>query len=118
MTPLYAQVPEQMAGDPELREIDLRVFIALSAHARYHSRKAWPRQDTLAAMVGVSRSTVKRSLNRLEERDYIRRYPYRRPRSGQFGTPIYIVAPFPDEDAPRRSESEVWAHVSEDSQDD
>lgn len=68
----YAKVPIEILSDPFARRGHLRVFAQLSAHANL-ARKAWPRQQTLADELGMSRATVARFLSDLEQGSYIAR---------------------------------------------
>ena len=54
------------ASYPSLSGSDLAVVIALSTYFNSKSRDAWPSQERLAADINRNRSTVWRSLTRLE----------------------------------------------------
>lgn len=75
----YAMLPRQAVVDTDLSatEFKLLAVIGLFLNADY---EAWPSQDTLAEMSGMSRSTIIRTLQKLEDKNYIvsrKKYPNR-----------------------------------------
>lgn len=58
---------DAMSCDPSLDDIDFRVAFRLMQHMNRRSRDANPSLERLAAQIGVSRDTVRRSLNRMTD---------------------------------------------------
>src|SRR3954447_21327148 len=63
--PPFAQLPHDIAADPRLTPVDVRVIAALLFWAR-DKASAWPCDASIASRVGRSVSTVQRSLRRLQ----------------------------------------------------
>jgi predicted transcriptional regulator len=55
-----------VASHPNLSGADCAVAIAISKHLNSKSRQAWPSLDTLAALTNRDKSTVWRSIEKLE----------------------------------------------------
>ncbi|TDH38567.1 GntR family transcriptional regulator [Pseudohoeflea suaedae] len=62
-------VLDAMSCDPNVRDIDYRVAFRLMQHVNARAKEARPSIERLAAQIGVSRDTVRRSLTRLSEPD-------------------------------------------------
>lgn len=62
----FSIVPEWVVFHPDLSGNDVRVYAALARYAGSDGQ-AWPSYKTLAGNCGVSRSTVKRSIDQLEQ---------------------------------------------------
>ncbi len=63
--PPFAQLPHDIAADPRLTPVDVRVVAALLFWAR-DKAACWPCDRSVAARVGRSVSTVQRALRRLQ----------------------------------------------------
>jgi hypothetical protein len=63
--PPFAQLPHDLAADPRLAPVDVRVIAALLFWAR-DKDSCWPCDRSIASRVGRSVSTVQRSLRRLQ----------------------------------------------------
>src|ERR687898_2580111 len=63
--PPFAQLPHDIAADPRLTPVDVRVVAALLFWAR-DKAAAWPCDASIASRVERSVSTVQRSLRRLQ----------------------------------------------------
>src|ERR671917_1879407 len=70
--PPFAQVPHDIAADPRLTPVDVRVVAALLYWARGKAA-AWPCDASIASRVGRSVSTVQRSLRRLQALGLVQR---------------------------------------------
>src|SRR5918998_2853089 len=70
--PPFAQVPHDIAADPRLTPVDVRVVTALLFWAR-DKAAAWPCDRSIAARVGRSVSTVQRALRRLQALGLVQR---------------------------------------------
>src|SRR4051812_10704900 len=63
--PPFAAIPHDIAADPRLTPVDVRVIAALLFWAR-DKASAWPCDRSIASRVGRSVSTVQRALRRLQ----------------------------------------------------
>src|SRR5215218_4095435 len=63
--PPFAQLPHDIAADPRLTPVDVRVVAALLFWAR-DKPACWPCDASIASRVGRSVSTVQRALRRLQ----------------------------------------------------
>lgn len=54
-------------------------------------RKAWPRLNTIAADLSLSRSTVKRAVKHLEKASLIRKEPHRRENGSATSNRYYLL---------------------------
>jgi Helix-turn-helix domain len=63
--PPFAQLPHDIAADPRLTPVDVRVITALLFWAR-EKAVAWPCDRSIASRVGRSVSTVQRALRKLQ----------------------------------------------------
>jgi len=63
---------KEVARHPNLSGADYAVAIMLSTYFNSRTRQAWPSLDTLAADTNRNRSTIWRSINRLEELKLLR----------------------------------------------
>lgn len=61
----YAKLPHDLAADPRLLPIDVRLLLALTFFAR-DKGYCWPCDATLGSRIGRSRATVQRRLRHLE----------------------------------------------------
>jgi hypothetical protein len=71
-SPPFAQLPHDLAADPRLTPVDVRVVAALLFWARGKAA-AWPCDRSIASRVGRAVATVQRSLRRLQALGLIRR---------------------------------------------
>jgi hypothetical protein len=72
MTDRFARVTVRAAAMNSLSGCDLRVYIAIAAHANSDGL-AWPGMSMLAAMTSILRGDIPRSIRRLEQASLIRR---------------------------------------------
>lgn len=70
--PPFAAIPHDIAADPRLTPVDVRVIAALLYWAR-DKASAWPCDRSIAARVGRSVSTVQRALRRLQALGLVQR---------------------------------------------
>ena len=70
--PPFAQLPHDIAADPRLTPVDVRVVAALLFWAR-DKASAWPCDRSIASRVGRSVSTVQRALRRLQALGLVQR---------------------------------------------
>ncbi len=70
--PPFAQLPHDIAADPRLTPVDVRVIAALLFWAR-DKPACWPCDASIASRVGRSVSTVQRALRRLQALGLVRR---------------------------------------------
>ena len=70
--PPFAQLPHDIAADPRLTPVDVRVIAALLFWAR-DKAACWPCDASIAARVGRSVSTVQRALRRLQALGLVQR---------------------------------------------
>ena len=61
----YAKLPHDIAADPRLLAIDVRLLLAIVYHARANAT-CWPSDTTLGGRIARSRATVQRRLRHLE----------------------------------------------------
>jgi hypothetical protein len=85
-------VPSSVLADDGLTRNDWRVFVALALHANTLG-EARPSQTALAAMAGLSRRTVRRSLDRLDARGHV----FTDDRGGGNRAARYVLAGFVDD---------------------
>src|SRR4051794_26017380 len=62
----FAKLPHDLAGDPRLLPIDVRLLLALVYFAR-DKPTCWPSDRTLGERIGRARATVQRRLRHLEK---------------------------------------------------
>ena len=67
----YAAVPILAATDRRLKRVDWAVLAAISFHADTRGY-CYPSQDRIAALTGLSRQTVNRSVRQLREFGYLK----------------------------------------------
>ncbi len=83
----YAAIPAQAMQDRHLRVADWRVLAAISFRASAEGI-AWPSQDDLSGLTGLSRQKVNATIQRLREFSCIEVTKMRR-RKGKFPTNCY-----------------------------
>ena len=93
--PPFAMVPHDIAADPRLSAIDLRVLAALLYYAR-QDPSCRPSDASLGERVHKHPSTIRRSLHRLEELGYIRRSFFPASPANPTGRTIYLNFTSPD----------------------
>jgi len=96
MADQFSRVPYQAAEDQELTFGALRTLIALCKYCDEHFI-AFPSQETLSKVVGISRKTVNKSIKLLEERGYIKKRLRRQKNSKRYQVSQYKIN-FTDED--------------------
>jgi DNA-binding MarR family transcriptional regulator len=69
----FARIPEWAIGCRELSASDWRVYACISLHTNHNGSGAYPGMTKIAAMTGIRRGDVPRSLRRLEQHGLIRR---------------------------------------------
>src|SRR5258708_6494787 len=65
MTERFARVAVRAAAMKHLSGCDLRIYVAIAAHANSDGL-AWPGMTTIAAITGIRRQDVPRTIRRLE----------------------------------------------------
>ena len=75
----WAKLAARAVIDRNLRALDVRVLAAIGIYAG-RDGTAWPSQETLATMLGMTRETVCKSIARLRRHGYLDRYRKRTPR--------------------------------------
>src|SRR4051794_37770947 len=70
--PPFAQLPHDIAADPRLTPVDVRVVAALLFWAR-DKASAWPSDASIAKRVGRAVATIQRSLRRLQALGFVLR---------------------------------------------
>jgi hypothetical protein len=89
MTERFARIPARAVGCRELTAADWRVLACITLHADIAGR-AFPSMATIAAMTGIQRGNVPRSIGRLEQLGILRRE--RRARStGDPDANLYVL---------------------------
>jgi hypothetical protein len=86
MAERYARVPARAAGIRNLAARDLRVLIAIAAHAD-RSGRAYPSMATIGEITGIGRGDIPRSIARLEKHKLLRRES----RAGISAVNVYTV---------------------------
>ncbi|MBO8128056.1 MAG: winged helix-turn-helix domain-containing protein, partial [Peptococcaceae bacterium] len=61
----YTGIPNAVLCNPAFSATDVRIYGIIRSHLRPGQVIVWPGQDRIAAMAGVVRETVNRSLARL-----------------------------------------------------
>jgi len=75
----FSQLPRAAVIDQSLSSTDFKVLAIIGLYLN-HDREAWPSQDTIAEVGGMSRRTVIRAIKSLEQAGYIeskKKYPNR-----------------------------------------
>lgn len=75
----FSQLPRAAVIDTSLSSTDFKVLAIIGLYLN-HDREAWPSQDTIAEVGGMSRRTVIRAIKSLEDAGYIesrKKYPNR-----------------------------------------
>jgi hypothetical protein len=86
MAERYARIPEAVIGRRDMSATDWRVFVAVALHMDTSGR-AYPSMTRIAAMAGIRRKDVPRTIGRLEGLGLLRREP----RAGPKGANLYVV---------------------------
>ncbi|HWT78196.1 MAG TPA: helix-turn-helix domain-containing protein [Candidatus Methylomirabilis sp.] len=94
----FAAIPHDIAADPRLSALDVRVLAALFYFARADT-SCWPSDHSIAGRVHCHPGTVQRSLRYLEDLGYIRRQPARNPT----GRTIHLTYREPNWERPRQT---------------
>jgi DNA-binding MarR family transcriptional regulator len=87
----WAKLSARAVADRSLTATYLRVLAYLAIHAD-RLGVAWPSQETIAAALGINRSTVCRAIKRLRDLGYLYRYRRRTPR-GHFRNVYKLLYP-------------------------
>ncbi len=83
----FAQVPRALlTNEPPPTSNAVHCFALLDMHADYQTGACYPAQSTLMREMGVSRRTVQRALDELEQFGFVEREPRLDPRYGRVGT--------------------------------
>lgn len=94
-TTWWAPVPRSLRDDPLITTADIAVFCALSWRMNWNSRRCWPSLATIAADAKMSKASVARSLNRLEDLGYVSRNR-RKSAGGDYTSTEYRIEVTPD----------------------
>lgn len=86
----YTQIPNAILCNPNLRTVAVRVYGVIRSCLRPGRPAAWPGQARIAAMAGVTRETVNRTLAELKKLELIDWY-----RRGRGRTNIYVLKRIP-----------------------
>lgn len=73
----FSQLPRRAVMDTDLSSTDFKVLAIIGLYLN-HDHEAWPMQETIGDVGGMSKSTVSRSIKRLEDAGYIisrKKYP-------------------------------------------
>lgn len=73
----FSQLPRRAVMDTDLSSTDFKVLAIIGLYLN-HDLEAWPMQETIGDVGGMSKSTVSRSIKRLEDAGYIisrKKYP-------------------------------------------
>ncbi len=99
----YAAVPAQAMQDSRLKASDFRVLSAISWRADADGI-AWPSQEDIADVTGLSRPTVGLCVSRLARYGYLKRTPMTR-RGGHWPSTTYLLVRKKPEEKPLVSPS-------------
>lgn len=88
----FRPVPDMIWRDRALKDFDIRLFCALRFYAR-NKPDCWPSNGMIADLMGVSESTIKRGLARLEQAGYLTR------EQGGNGRVLTLASEEPDADS-------------------
>lgn len=66
----FAQIPAHAIDDPDLTHVDLRVLGVIAYHSS-RDRGAWPKQQTIADRLRITRETANRSIQRLRAKGLV-----------------------------------------------
>ncbi|MBO8129833.1 MAG: winged helix-turn-helix domain-containing protein [Peptococcaceae bacterium] len=88
----YTGIPNAVLCNPAFSATDVRIYGIIRSHLRPGQAVVWPGQDRIAAMAGVVRETVNRSLARLRKAGLIDWF-----RRGQAKTNVYILKRIPQD---------------------
>jgi DNA-binding transcriptional MocR family regulator len=69
----WAKLAARAVVDRNLKALDVRVLGAIGVYAG-RDGTAWPSQETIASMLGVTRETVCKAIKRLRKHGYLDRY--------------------------------------------
>lgn len=86
----WAAISSDAIDDRSLTLTDLRVLGCIGYHAS-RDRGAWPKQQTIADRLGVTREAVNRSIRRLTERGYMRAVHQHRTDGGQRESRYFVL---------------------------
>lgn len=67
----HIQLPNNMTKDLEVKPKDLLIYVCIKKFMNKDTKEAFPSQDTIAKLAGVSRPTVKKSVDILVKYGYI-----------------------------------------------
>ena len=81
----FTQIPNYLLNDPDLSASAKIVYSKLLSYA-WHNNAVYPGQETMAAEIGLARTTVIRSLQELEKSNWIESK-----RRGLGKTNVYIL---------------------------
>lgn len=85
----FAMIPAHAIDDPDLTLVELRVLGVIAYHSD-RRRAAWPKQQTIADRLKITRETVNRAVKRLAGKGLIEVRRQFRPDGGQRGS-LYVV---------------------------
>lgn len=67
----FAMIPAAAVHDKQLSDADFRKLAAVALHAN-GNRLAWPKQENIAAVMGVSQQAISKALAHCEARGYVK----------------------------------------------
>lgn len=79
----HVQLPNDMTKDEEVKPKDLLIYVCIKKFMNKDTKEAFPSQQTIAELAGLSRPTVKKSIEVLKKYGYIserkegRKYVYK-----------------------------------------
>lgn len=91
----FVIIDHDIAADSRLTPTDLRVLAALLYYARQDS-SCWPSDASLGSRIHRHPCTIRRSLKRLEDLEYIKREFFPSTASNPVGRIIHLLFTFPD----------------------
>jgi hypothetical protein len=70
-SPAFAVIPGRALTDTRLSPSEFRVFAVMCGHANRADRICWPKQETLAKLLGTDKFEISRAVRRLAELGYV-----------------------------------------------
>lgn len=67
----HVQLPNDMTGTGELDPKDLLVYVCIKKYMNRETKECYPSLDTIVEISGVSKPTVRKSIERLKEKGYL-----------------------------------------------
>lgn len=108
----FSQLPRRAVMDSSLSPTDFKVLAIIGLYLN-HDHEAWPMQETIGEIGGMSKSTVSRSIKRLEAAGYIlsrKKYPNS---PGTHKCYAVVMDEFGQDDAPETVKSDTSENVTD-----